>query len=74
MANDSPVGLGGDGPADRSGLQRGDVIVVVGDEPMDALGNATVREYLALLLTERPEANVVVLRAGEPVALRFRLR
>ncbi len=61
------------GPAMRSGLQPGDVLMQVGTVAMTDLGNGTTRAYLALLLTGSARVPVTVMRGDSLVELTFSL-
>lgn len=61
------------GPAARSGLATGDIVVQVGPTDVAEVGNGTVRNYLALLLTEESHVPLVVVRGETLTELSFRL-
>jgi S1-C subfamily serine protease len=61
------------GAAARAGVRPGDVFESVGDRSVAECGNGVVRNWLALLLTEKRSVPVVVSRGGAVVPLAFAL-
>jgi protocatechuate 3,4-dioxygenase beta subunit len=61
------------GAAERSGILVGDVIERVGERSVADCGNGTVRNYLALVLTEGRSVPIVVSRGSTTLPLTFKL-
>ncbi|MBX3192753.1 MAG: carboxypeptidase regulatory-like domain-containing protein, partial [Labilithrix sp.] len=61
------------GAADRAGIQPGDVFEKIGERSVEACGNGIVRNYLALVLTDRRSIPVTLSRGGAAVPVVFAL-